>query len=76
MEPEYFIDPAYAEKIAWISSLRIYQAADEIARYCTSAYANDRKYLYLKTISAIYMAGWIMGIRAERAQRRNKKHTS
>ena len=76
MEPEYFIDPAYAEKIAWISSLRIYQAADEIARYCTSAYANDRKYLYLKMISAIYMAGWIMGIRAERAKRRNKKHTS
>ena len=71
MDPNYNIDLALADKVAGHTSMSAWVAANRVAQYSMKAHPDySSQARSLRSLGAVFMAGWIMGVRAEREKKR------
>lgn len=71
----YSIDPAEAWGIAMKRNAEL--EAVNIAQYCVREMRDepDWQEKWCRLLNAVYMAGWVAGIRAEREKKRRKRES-
>ena len=72
MNPDYNIDPALADKVAEHTSMSAWVAANRVAQHSMKSHPeyNNSQERSFRALGAVFMAGWIMGVRAEREKKR------
>lgn len=73
MEHELTLEPREAYRLAKYSSCERIMEALKIADYCdgVTAHEKDRRWAYMKKIHAVFVAGYVTGMRE--ARRRQKE---
>lgn len=74
MKPSLTPSPREAYQLAWYSSCERIMEAMKIADYCdeVTAHETDRRWAYMKKMHAVFVAGYVAGMREVRRRKRER----